>query len=107
MSEKSGDLHRKSTLPDPDEAPELDEEFFARGEWRVGEQRVSPTEGRRAAGKALRRGRPRKANPKVPIHIRFSPEVVAWFRATGKGWQTRMDEALKEWIAQRERHSGP
>ncbi len=22
------------------------------------------------------------------------------FRATGKGWQTRMDEALKEWIAE-------
>ena len=46
-----------------------------------------------------RRGRPRKANPKVPVNIRFSPEVVAYFRATGKGWQTRMDDALKEWIA--------
>ncbi|MBZ4194225.1 MAG: BrnA antitoxin family protein, partial [Candidatus Contendobacter sp.] len=27
-------------------------------------------------------------------------EVVTWFRATGKGWQTRLDAALKEWIAQ-------
>ena len=45
-----------------------------------------------------RRGRPRKANPKVSVHIRFSPEVVAHFRATGRGWQTRIDEALKEWI---------
>ena len=47
-----------------------------------------------------RRGRPRKANPKVSVHIRFSPEVVAHFKATGRGWQTRMDEALKEWIAE-------
>jgi len=30
------------------------------------------------------------------IAIRFSPEVLAAFRASGKGWQTRMDEALKE-----------
>ena len=47
-----------------------------------------------------RRGRPPKANPKVAVYIRFSPEVVAHFKATGKGWQTRMDEALKQWIAE-------
>ncbi len=46
-----------------------------------------------------RRGRPPKANPKVSVHIRFSQEVVAHFKATGKGWQTRIDDALKEWIA--------
>jgi len=51
--------------------------------------------------KLPRRGRPRKANPKVQVSIRFSQEVVAYFKATGKGWQTRMDEALKEWIAAR------
>jgi len=45
------------------------------------------------------RGRPPKETPKEPIHIRLSPEVLAYFRATGKGWQTRIDEALKEWIA--------
>jgi len=43
------------------------------------------------------RGR-QKSPTKKPIYIRFSPEVVDYFRATGKGWQTRMDEALKEWI---------
>jgi len=36
------------------------------------------------------------------VHIRFSPEVIAHFKVTGKGWQTRMDEALKEWIAEHE-----
>jgi uncharacterized protein (DUF4415 family) len=39
----------------------------------------------------------------VQLSIRYSPEVIAHFKATGKGWQTRMDEALKEWIAE---HSG-
>ncbi len=52
------------------------------------------------SGQLKRRGRPRKANPKVPVYIRFSPEVLAHFKATGKGWQTRMDAALKEWIAE-------
>lgn len=47
---------------------------------------------------AKKRGRPRSANPKVQMTIRFSPEVVRYFRATGPGWQTRMDEALQEWI---------
>jgi len=32
------------------------------------------------------------------LSIRYSPEVVDYFRATGSGWQTRMDEALKEWM---------
>lgn len=30
----------------------------------------------------------------MPISIRLSPEVVAHFKAKGKGWQTRIDEAL-------------
>ncbi|MDV6346793.1 BrnA antitoxin family protein [Nitrosomonas sp. Is35] len=35
---------------------------------------------------------------KERITIRLSREVVDTFRATGSGWQTRMDEALMEWI---------
>jgi len=41
-----------------------------------------------------KRGRPPKESPKVPISIRLSPKVVAHFKAKGKGWQTRIDEAL-------------
>lgn len=41
---------------------------------------------------------PQKAPRKVPISIRLSPEVVAHFRATGDGWQSRIDEVLKEAI---------
>ena len=44
------------------------------------------------------RGRPKAAETKERITIRLSPEVVQEFRATGSGWQTRIDEALKDWI---------
>ncbi|HEY7817263.1 MAG TPA: BrnA antitoxin family protein, partial [Vicinamibacteria bacterium] len=33
------------------------------------------------------------------LSVRYSPEVVEYFKSTGEGWQTRMDEALKEWVA--------
>ena len=40
---------------------------------------------------------------RTPLTVRYSPEVVAYFKATGKGRRARMDETLKEWIAQRSR----
>lgn len=46
----------------------------------------------------LKRGRPRKEVTKTPVNIRLSPDVVDAFRATGRGWQTRVDEALKDWL---------
>jgi uncharacterized protein (DUF4415 family) len=46
----------------------------------------------------LRRGRPPAAVTKERITIRFSSEVLARFRASGDGWQTRMDAALKDWL---------
>jgi len=46
-----------------------------------------------------RRGRPPSDNPKVPIHIRLSADVLAAFKATGKGWQTRIDALLREAVA--------
>lgn len=44
------------------------------------------------------KGRPKAPVTKERITIRLSPEVVQTFRATGEGWQTRMDAALKEWL---------
>lgn len=41
---------------------------------------------------------PGKRPPKEVINIRLSPEVVEAFRATGNGWQTRVDGALKDWL---------
>ena len=41
---------------------------------------------------------PGRRQPKVAINIRLSPEVLEAFKATGEGWQTRVDGALKEWL---------
>lgn len=43
------------------------------------------------------RGR-QKEPTKVATTIRLSPEVMQAFKATGAGWQTRIDSALKEWL---------
>lgn len=50
------------------------------------------------AAKMRGRGR-QKAPTKVSTTIRLSPEVIAHFRAGGPGWQVRIDEALKDWVA--------
>jgi uncharacterized protein (DUF4415 family) len=44
------------------------------------------------------RGRPKAAITKERITIRLSPDVLGAFRATGQGWQTRVDAALREWL---------
>ncbi|GGG97291.1 BrnA antitoxin family protein [Silvibacterium dinghuense] len=48
---------------------------------------------------ALKKPRgPQKEPTKERITIRLSPEVVSHFRESGRGWQSRMDAALKEWM---------
>ena len=44
------------------------------------------------------RGRPPSPAPKQRITIRLSPDVLAGFKAAGRGWQTRMDLALRDWL---------
>jgi uncharacterized protein (DUF4415 family) len=46
----------------------------------------------------LKRRGPQRTPTKVLISMRYSQEVLDFFRATGPGWQTKMDEALKQWI---------
>jgi uncharacterized protein (DUF4415 family) len=45
------------------------------------------------------RGRPRLENKKQLVSVRYSPEVLAYFRGTGEGWQSRMDGVLREYVA--------
>lgn len=53
-----------------------------------------------SSAKVVRKpGRPKAETTKVPIAIRLSPEVVEYFKATGTGWQSRIDSALHEWIS--------
>lgn len=49
------------------------------------------------------RGRPRVEFPKERINIRLSHEVVEHFKSAGEGWQTRIDAALRQFIAEHTR----
>jgi uncharacterized protein (DUF4415 family) len=41
---------------------------------------------------------PQVAPTKQLVSVRYSPEVLQYFKSTGAGWQTRMNEALLEWV---------
>jgi uncharacterized protein (DUF4415 family) len=77
---------------DPDN-PEWTEEDFARA--RPAREVLSP-----ALYEALTKksGRPRSTTPKVFTGIRFDADVLAALKATGKGWQTRVNDAMREWL---------
>jgi uncharacterized protein (DUF4415 family) len=44
------------------------------------------------------RGRPKLANKKQLVSIRYSSEVIDYFKASGAGWQARMDSVLKDYV---------
>ena len=74
----------KNTLVDLDDAPELTDTWFEKADLMQG-------------SKLVRRGRP-VGQTKASQTVRFDLDVLAAFKATGKGWQTRMNEALREWM---------
>jgi uncharacterized protein (DUF4415 family) len=45
------------------------------------------------------RGRPPLENKKMLVSVRYSPEVLAYFRSTGEGWQSRMDGVLRDYVS--------
>jgi uncharacterized protein (DUF4415 family) len=49
------------------------------------------------------RGRPKSVNPKIATQIRLSSEVVEFFKAQGRGWQTRIDAVLRD-VVNRAKH---
>ena len=60
---------------------------------------VSHSLGELRARLAARRTRgPNKLPLKEQVAVRYSADVLAAFRASGRGWQTRMDNALREWL---------
>lgn len=69
-----------AAMSDPDCMPYTDEEW----------EKVRPL---------LRVGRPKAEVTKERITIRLSHDVVTQFRASGTGWQTRIDAALREYLA--------
>ena len=48
------------------------------------------------AGGIQRIGRPKSAAPKEAVSIRIDPEVLAYFKASGPGWQSRINTALRQ-----------
>ena len=75
----------ESPWVDPDDAPELTEEWFQRANVHHG-------------GKLISRGRPAGSGVKKAITVRFDTEIIEAFRNQGKGWQTRMNDALRDWL---------
>ncbi|MCW5256219.1 hypothetical protein D8B23_05985 [Verminephrobacter aporrectodeae subsp. tuberculatae] len=92
---------RKKTRPElpDDENPEWTQEDFAKA--RPASEVLPQIFGAEVAKKMLRpRGRPRAEFPKERINIRLSHTVIAHFKSAGEGWQTRIDAALREFIAE-------
>jgi uncharacterized protein (DUF4415 family) len=65
-----------------DDLPEVTDAMLARAELRIGD-------------KLIRRGRPPLTAPKQAIKLRLDSDVVEHFRATGPGWQTRINTTLR------------
>jgi uncharacterized protein (DUF4415 family) len=91
----SAENSRNTLLDESDDAPELGTHFFENARVRVGGKVV-----REAKDTLAKRGRPPKGSaPKVQQSLRLSPEVLDYFRSTGGGWQARIDEILKAYVA--------
>lgn len=68
---------------DPDDAPDL-----SAPEWQIKFDAVS-----------VKRGRPPLEQPKISTTIRLDADILERFRASGKGWQSRMNSVLREWTS--------
>jgi len=51
------------------------------------------------------RGRPKSGSAKQLVSVRYSPEVLAYFKSTGEGWQSRMDRVLREYVTRHSRRA--
>ena len=76
------DAHR-ITAAEYDEAPELTEEMLDRAEIRHGDT-------------VIKRGRPPLDNPKEAVKLRLDHDILAAYRKTGSGWQTRINADLRK-----------
>ena len=76
----------KAAWVDPDDAPELTDAFFDRADLYEG-------------GKLVRRGVGRPVgSAKTATTLRLDDEVLDAFKASGKGWQTRINDVLREYL---------
>lgn len=80
------------------DAPEATDQWFAKA--RPASEVLPELLGQSAAKEMLKpkRGRPSLANPKEHVNIRLDADIVDAFKETGSGWQTRMNNALRDWL---------
>jgi uncharacterized protein (DUF4415 family) len=76
--------HIMTSWNDPDEIPDL-----STPEWQA-----------KFANATVSRGRPPLDTPKVSTTLRLDADVIAQFKAKGPKWQTRINDALREWLKQ-------
>jgi uncharacterized protein (DUF4415 family) len=73
-------------LLDKDDAPELTDAWFEQADLY-------------RAGRLVKRGRPFSSARKVAVKLRLDPDVIAAFKVDGPGWQSRINQALRDWMA--------
>ena len=80
------------------EAPEASDQWFAKA--RSAHEVLPALMGADAAAEMLKpkRGRPPLAAPKAHVNLRLDADIVQSFKRTGDGWQTRLNNALREWL---------
>ena len=69
---------------DPDDAPDLSTPYWAK----------------KMDAAVVTRGRPKLEAPKISTTLRLDADVIARFKAKGPKWQTRINDALREWLKQ-------
>ena len=78
--------NKRNTVPvwvDPDEIPDTSTTYW--------QKIIDAT--------PISRGRPRIADPKHSTTLRLDGDIIAKFKEGGPGWQTRINDALKEYLA--------
>ena len=88
MPRKSPDI--KPPWIDPDDAPELDDHYFATAQISIGDKVL-----REATDTFARRGRPPLDDPKQLVSLRLDRIVLERLRAQGPGWQSRVNAVLR------------
>ena len=77
---------------DPDDAREWTDDQLSRAEYAIGGKVVREAQGTLTR----RRGRPKLASPKEQISVRLDSDVLAALRASGPGWQARLNQVLRK-----------
>ncbi len=89
--------NKRNTPPiwtDPDDAPELTDDFFERAALKDGDRVLRP-----AQGTLTKRGRPKLDNPKRQVTLRLDSDLIDRLRESGPGRQSRINEILRKAVA--------